>query len=182
MTDQRLIQIVYSRLARFMVNALLASLLMGCAVCFAPVFAHQQKEAYSTILFNSRSGMLEISHRFYVHDAEHALELATGESADLSSDEQSQQSFADYLLSHFAIKVQDQLIQLDVVGFEVEGKYFWVYQEVEQPLIVSALSVRMTALQEVWSTHTNHVNVQGKHGVRSARLNANHSFKEIILN
>lgn len=182
MTDQRLIRRVYLRLAQLTVNTMLASLLIGCAAMLAPVFAHQQKEAYSTILFNSRTGMLEVSHRFYVHDAEHALELATGESADLSSDEQSQQSFADYLLSHFAIKVQDQLMPLNVVGFEIEGKYFWVYQEIEHSLNITAVSVKMTALQEVWPTHTNHINVQGEHGVRSARLNATDDFKEIKLN
>jgi hypothetical protein len=36
-------------------------------------FAHQQKAAETTVLFNKRSGQLEVSHRFYMHDTEHAV-------------------------------------------------------------------------------------------------------------
>ena len=165
-----------------MMNRARASVFISCALILtAPALAHQQKEAYTTVVFNARTGMLEVSHRFYVHDAEHALELATGESADLVSNPQSQKNYADYVSSHFAIKMQDQLLALELIGFEVDGKYFWVYQEARQPLNVDALSVRMTALQEVWSTHTNHVNVQSEQGVRSARLSVGDNFKEINL-
>ena len=84
-------------------------------------------------------------------------------------------------MSHFTVKVRDQVLTLEVVGFEIEGKYFWVYQEIEQPLNVAVLSVRMTALQEVWPTHINHVNVQREQGVRSVRLSVNDGFKGIKL-
>lgn len=145
------------------------------------LLAHQQKEAYTTVLFNQRSGLLEVSHRFYIHDAEHALEKATGDNIDLTTDTDSQQRFADYLLSHFGLKVANQLVDLTVVGFEVEGKYFWVYQEVEAPETVNAVKVKMTALQEVWPSQVNHVNVEKQGRVSSARLSLGDTFKEIQL-
>lgn len=145
------------------------------------LLAHQQKEAYTNILLNSRSGMLEVSHRFYLHDAEHALKIATGENADIVSDRDSQQRFADYLVSHFALKIRDQVAALSVVGFEVEGKYFWVYQEMQMPVALESIDIRMTALQEVWRSHVNHVNVQQEKYVVSARLKTGDGFREIAI-
>lgn len=143
------------------------------------LLAHQQKEAYTNILLNSRSGMLEISHRFYLHDAEHALQIATGENADMVANRASQQRFADYLVSHFSLKISHQPAALNMVGFETEGKYFWVYQEMNMLAVPTSLEVKMTALQEVWRSHVNHVNVQHDKRVASARLKAGDDFAEI---
>lgn len=147
----------------------------------ASLLAHQQKEAYTNIMLNSRSGMLEISHRFYLHDAEHALQIATGENADIIANPDSQQRFADYLLSHFSLKIRDRIAMLKAVGFEVEGKYFWVYQETELPTELESMKVKMTALQEVWRSHVNHVNLQRGKRVSSARLKFGDDFREIKI-
>jgi len=152
------------------------------AISSQVTLAHQQKEAYTTVLFNQRSGMLEVSHRFYIHDAEHALAKATDEDIDLTVDKESQQRFSDYLLSHFSLTVTDQLLDLSAIGFEVEGKYFWVYQEIAMPQNVNSLKVSMTALQEVWPSQVNHVNVEKGGSVFSARLGVSEVSKEINLN
>jgi len=152
------------------------TLLMSCSLA-----AHQQKEAYTTILFNQRAETLEIHHRFYLHDAEHALKESTGESLDLSHDAASQQRFADYLVSHFKLKVDELDLRLEVVGFETEGKYFWVYQETSLPVEIDSLHVAMSALQEVWASQINHINVERNGRVSSARLSADDGLKKIIL-
>ena len=43
------------------------AVLMG-VLMVNPLFAHQQKEAYITLLFNERSSLIEVSHRFSLHD------------------------------------------------------------------------------------------------------------------
>ena len=35
--------------------------------------AHEMKSAITKVLFNQRTGNIEVMHRFYVHDAEHAV-------------------------------------------------------------------------------------------------------------
>ena len=145
----------------------------------SPVLAHQQKEAYTTILFNERSGNLEVSHRFYLHDAEHALGEVGVENIDLAEDEESRAAFAHYLLTHFAVKSAEQLLTLDLVGYEVEGKYFWVYQETALPQDVQSLQVFMSALQEVWPSQINHINVERRGQVSSRRLALDDSFQTI---
>ena len=47
------------------------------------VLAHQQKAAETTVLFNKNSGQLEVMHRFYLHDTEHAVQKLFDKSADI---------------------------------------------------------------------------------------------------
>ena len=143
--------------------------------------AHQQKEAYTTVLFNTRSGNLEVSHRFYIHDAEHALRLL-GKPADLLADENSRARFSDYVRDHFQLRDGDGgRLALHSVGHQVEGKYFWVYQEMPIPAAVKVIQVKMRALQEVWPRQINHINVDKDKRIRSVRLSAVDSWKTLAV-
>lgn len=165
----------------FVLKLILLTFIVSTVLVSSPVVAHQQKEAYSTILFNERADTLEVHHRFYLHDAEHALKETTGESLDLTYDTESQLRFSDYLLSHFRLRVKNHDLTLDLVGHEIEGKYFWVYQEARLPLDLTSLEVAMTALQEVWPSQVNHINVEHNQQISSARLHANDGLTKIIL-
>jgi hypothetical protein len=133
-------------------------------------FAHQQKEAYISLLFNQRTGNIEVSHRFLLHDAEHGLGLVLEGAGDLSIDEPTQQKFSEYVQLHFAVASDNgELITLLPVGYEVEGKYFWVYQEAKIPN-TETLKLRHSALHELWPTQTNHINIEKDGWVKSVRL------------
>ena len=154
--------------------------------------AHQQKEAYTTLSFNSRSQSLEIIHRFYVHDAEHALAQFLSKKVDLLNDRHAQAQFGTYVNQHFYLqplgtktstlsmytKTSTTPIQTQFIGQEVEGKYIWVYQEVETFTLADTshnfseapkphgLRIKMNALQELWPRQTNQVSIdidQPKH-------------------
>lgn len=146
------------------------------------VSAHQQKEAYTTMLFNERTGNLEVSHRFYVHDAEHALAKALKKKADLSLDGDSMLEFADYVRNSFKVKVSDEEeLEFETVGQEIDGKYFWVYQEVPIDAEFDTFQLNMTALQEVWPKQINHINLEKDGKVRSVRLNKQEPWQSIEL-
>ena len=51
-------------------------------------------------------------------------------------------------------------IPLQSVGHEIDGNFFWVYQEVAVPEGLTGLSVVFNALREIWSDQTNTVNVE----------------------
>lgn len=146
------------------------------------VNAHQQKEAYTTVLFNERSGNIEVAHQFLLHDAEHALAQVTNSEADIVLNPDSQRKFASYIASHFSLRRGNGTdIVLESIGFEVEGKYIWIYQEapLEQ---LEQLSIRMTALQEVWSDQINHINVERAGAIKSLRLKAGDDWQVLLLN
>ena len=144
------------------------------------VEAHQQKEAISTILFNSRTGNLEVSHRFYIHDAEHAAKKLLSGQADLMKNQATQKAFADYVVAHFSLAVdQNQALPLKLLGYEVEGKFFWVYQEIATSITPKKLEITYDALMEVWPSQRNIVNIEGVGKLKSVELLASNSSKVV---
>lgn len=133
------------------------------AVFSLSAYGHQQKTAISTVLFNPRTENIEIMHRFRVHDAEHAVKEIFGKEADIIGSEVTQNQFSDYVSQRFNLfDSQQQPLGLKAVGYELDGKFFWVYQETQQPTKVDNLSIRHDALRDLWPEQTNTINVEGK--------------------
>mgnify|MGYP000244715082 CR=1 FL=1 len=150
-------------------------LLIACVFCWVgSLAAHQLKSGVTTILFNERTGNIEVMHRFVLHDAEHAVgELFNKKQADIHTDEETRALFAAYVLEAFALETADgQPLALESVGYQVEGRDFWVYQEVAMPSALSGLRVRQKALQELWTDQQNLVNIERNDQVQSLQFNA----------
>lgn len=136
--------------------------------------AHQQKAAETTVLFNKRSGQLEVSHRFYIHDTEHAVQSLFDKNADIINSNQTQQQFADYVAQQFLIQTLTETdLPLTNVGYEVEGKFFWVYQETVIPSKLAGIKMFNGALRDLWPTQINMVNIEGKGNVRTLYFSNN---------
>ena len=127
----------------------------------APSFAHQIKSAITSVLFNPNSQNLEVMHRFYLHDAEHAVHHVFGKDADIISSEATQSEFAEYVMERFSIQNEGEAVNLSAVGHEVEGKFFWVYQETPLLENVKQLTFTHNALRDIWSGQINTLNVEG---------------------
>lgn len=140
--------------------------------------AHQQKQAITSVMFNSRTEMVEISHRFYVHDAEHAVKRIVDKKADLLHSKVSQLRFAEYVAQHFFLRDdKSKTFDLRLIGFEVEGKFFWVYQEFPTAKTVKKIHVKHTSLQDIWPRQTNIVNIEKRGTVRSLQFDASDEWK-----
>lgn len=115
-------------------GALLAAALWA-VLAAEPATAHQLKVAITTALFNPRSGDIEVMHRFYRHDAEHALGVITGAGADIVDSERDRLKFAVYVHDHFALRgIGADLEPLTLVGAELDGEFLWVYQRTPHPM------------------------------------------------
>lgn len=142
--------------------------------------AHQIKAAITTVLFNPRTENIEVMHRFNLHDAEHAVKMLFDKSADIMGDEASQQKFAEYVAEHFALLDSDeQPLPLKEVGFEMDGKFFWVYQETAQPPQLEGLKIRHDALRELWPAQVNTLNVEGKGDLKTLTFADNVRLLEV---
>jgi len=138
------------------------------------VFAHQQKAAETTVLFNKRTGQLEVSHRFYIHDTEHAVQSLFDKNADIIDSSKTQQQFANYVAKQFLVHtLADATLPLTSVGYEVEGKFFWVYQETIIPKDLDGVKLFNGALRDLWPTQINMVNIEGKGEVRTLYFSDN---------
>ena len=150
--------------ARLLVTLLLATLFWA-----PPLLAHQQKEAITRVLFNQRTGNIEVMHRFLLHDAEHAIRKLFGADADLLGNAEDRDRFEAYVHGRFALVDQDgTAIPLAPVGNELDGRHLWVYAEAPIPAELTALTLSHDALRDVWPDQVNLVNVERDGTVRSA--------------
>lgn len=147
-------------------------LLLSALLCFAaPLQAHQMKTAITKLLFNDRSGQLEVMHRFYLHDAEHAVKHLQDKAADIHQQEAVRAEFAAYVAAHFKLILNGELLQLQLLGSELDGRHIWVYQEIALPKAeLKNLSVRHDALMDIWPAQINVVNLEGRGPVRTLKL------------
>ena len=124
--------------------------------------AHQQKEAQSDISLNTRTGLVEIVHRFSVHDAEHVMTDDQGRPVDLLADPAAQGRFAAYLARTFSIidGVTGAPVTLTLLGAEIEGAYLYIYQETDIPPAPIDWMIRHDALREIWPDQVNRVNIR----------------------
>ena len=154
---------------------LILGTLMGNAI------AHQQKAAITTVLFNQNSGNLEVMHRFLLHDAEHGVKILFGKGANILTKEETQQTFTQYVTSKFSITdLQGQSLPLTLVGHDIEGSFFWVYQEV--PISDwKGLRIKHTTLQEIWSKQINTINIEGKGAVQTMHLDQFSNWQQIVF-
>ncbi|MCP5380865.1 MAG: hypothetical protein H6912_00720 [Kordiimonadaceae bacterium] len=150
-------------------NRLLIIFLMVTGVLATPVTAHRQRAALTKILFNERTGNIEVMHRFYLHDTEHAVKILFDKNADIRNSADTQELFANYVDWRFAIKpLNGPELKLKSVGFEIERIYFWVYQEVKAPENIKGLTIIDNALRDIWTDQINTVNVEGRGDIRTA--------------
>lgn len=139
-----------------LVAALLACTLLPHAV----LQAHQQKVAITQIQFNERSRSLEIMHRFYLHDAEHAVRHVLDPDADIIGNKETQRQFARYVAERFSMYRQDgSRLPLRLLGQETDGQFFWVYQELAVDAPPSQVTARHDAMRDLWPEQINTVNV-----------------------
>jgi hypothetical protein len=128
--------------------------------------AHQQKSAISTVLFNPQTKNIEIMHRFRVHDAEHAVKQIFNKNADIIDSKKTQEEFGHYVNQRFNLfDGNGQSMPLKMVGVELDGQFFWVYQETALASISSPLenmTVRHDALRDIWPEQVNTINIEGK--------------------
>lgn len=137
-------------------------------------FAHQKKEALTEILFNTRSGNLEVMHRYLIHDAEHAVRQLIDSDADLIASEQTREAFAQYAVARFALLGDDGArLELRYVGQEVDSAFVWVYQEMALPESLTGLGVIDNALRDIWPEQNNLVNIERNGQIQSLNFNGN---------
>lgn len=148
--------------------ALAVTVLFGhCTVAYA----HQQKAALTSVKLNSHTNQFEVVHRFSLHDAEHAVKRIFTKDADIYGSSTTQANFAEYVYQHFSIALDNgESVSLKPIGYELDGKHFWIYQEMAIPSSPNWL-VQHSALQEIWSSQTNTVNIEIKGAIKTLVLN-----------
>lgn len=150
---------------------MLPAVVLGTLFAFlpAPAAAHQLKAALTTILFNERSGRLEVMHRFYLHDAEQVASDIARRGANLIENAEDRQRFGIYVHERFFLAGPDGIrLPITLRGTEIDGDFLWVYQAMPLPdPPLTGLVVESRVLRDVWPDQVNTVNVEGAGPVRT---------------
>ncbi len=147
---------------RISLRLALACVLAACSL--TAIDAHEQRTAVTQILFNQRTGNIEVMHRFLVHDAEHAASMIFGSSQNLLESPESRELFSSYVINRFAITARiasgEQIaLDLEYLGQEIDGQFLWVYQEISDPHSITALTIINLTLRDIWPDQANLVNI-----------------------
>ena len=130
-------------------------------VLTTPLHAHQQKSGVTTVSHNPRTHNLEVVHRLYIHDAEHAVKTLFNSDVDILKEPTTQSAFAQYVTERFGMYTSSKVLPLVLVGYEVDGQFFYVYQETPMPTELDELDIRHEVLVDVWPKQRNLVNLEG---------------------
>ncbi|HSG89109.1 MAG TPA: DUF6702 family protein [Pseudomonadales bacterium] len=150
--------------------ALLALLLGGAPVTAG---AHQLRAALTSLALNARTAQVEVIHRFYVHDAEHAVERLGGMRGDIGRDPALRDAFAHYVRTHFTLADANRTpLPIALVGAELDGDFLWVYEELPGDAWEKIAFVGHSSLQELWPEQENRVNLRTASGVHTVILHA----------
>ncbi|WP_350552107.1 DUF6702 family protein [Pseudoalteromonas sp. 120-MNA-CIBAN-0494] len=145
----------------------------------APSMAHQLKSSVTTVLFNKRTNNIELMHRFYLHDTEHAVAHLFKDKVDIISNKIDQQRFAKYVESHVALQtLNGEPLPLNFVGAQVDGKFFWVYQEAPIPVKIAGIKMSNGALRDLWPSQVNMVNVEGQGKIKTLNFTQDDTWLE----
>lgn len=142
--------------------------------------AHQLHTASTTVLFNERTGNIEVLHRFFLHDAEHAVKQLFDKKADIHQLKRTQAQFSAYVFERFGLQTLDgKTLELSEVGYEVDGNNFWIYQET--PIVdgLQGLRIRHKALHDIWPSQQNLVNVEGLGPIQSVTFRQKDEWLEV---
>lgn len=138
------------------------------------VFAHQQQVSMTTVTFNFRTNSVEIIHRFFAHDTEHAMSIIAGNQADIMFDETVQLRFGRYVSENFQLLDQDKkALPLSLVGVEIDGDVIWVYQETPLPGQLAEITVLNSVLLDILANQVNTVNVECGKELSTLRFSGN---------
>lgn len=128
--------------------------------------AHEQKSVLTTIEVNARTKMLEVIHRFSLHDVEHAARALGWSVSDILQNNAVQAQFGEMVAQQFSVATDHELT-LALLGQELDGRYLWVYQEAPAPASMSPLVITSQVLRRIWPTHQHLVNISFGDTVRS---------------
>lgn len=163
-------------------RSMLYAVLYGTAYTFLPIcaFAHRQKQAVSTVVWNPHTTTLEITHILHLHDAEQALsrigKLNTPDLTPLRARAQ----LAIYAQEHFTLTRRNgEKITLNIVGAEVDNGQIYIYQEASLVQIPTELSITDTLLLDVYADQTNLVNITLGGEVKSLVFKAGDRAKRV---
>ena len=109
---------------------------------------------------------LEISSRIFYDDLEAALKEESGKNVDLRNPDQvdiNSELIKKYFGRHFQIKINNMPVQINYLGFSIEGEAAWCFLELKNTGDISKIEITNSLLYKSFKEQINifHLNING---------------------
>jgi hypothetical protein len=166
-------------LMRSAVGVMMLTWAMAC-LGVPQAFAHRMNAALSVIEVNRAGNTIDVTHRLYAHDLEHALDLGSAGIGYFESPA-GKLALRDYTLAQFALSDErGRPLDLTFVGTEISGDLVFVYFSGRLPR-GAALLVDSNLLQDFFESQINQVNLRVGGQTRSAVFPAGQTALRMAL-
>lgn len=130
--------------------------------------AHRINAAQSTLEHNPRTERLEVVHRVFLHDLEHAMATRFGRTLSLEPGSEDIEAALAWLAGQFGVSDRTGApVIMQVAGAQIDGDQLVFYLESEGPARLDGLTIRNMLLMDVFPEQVNRLNIKGPGGVRT---------------
>ena len=125
----------------------------------------------SDVNYDKENQNIQISSRIFADDLEKALQNKYDHKADLLNNlTQSSDFIARYMEENFLVDINHKELKLNYLGAELEDDAVWIYLESKKVRKIKFISIRNTALQEIYEGQKNMIKVNIKNEIKSLKL------------
>ena len=121
---------------------------------------------------NAKEKTIEISCKVFLEDLEKTIKKQLNSAVELTNpkdQKKAQQQVSDYVKKHLIIKIDGKPVNLDFVGYEVEGASLWSYYQVSNISSVHKIDVTDNLLYEAYDSQISIVHAQVGDTKKSSR-------------
>jgi len=141
---------------------------------FADNSMHPFYISVTEINHNAAEKTLEISCKMFTEDLENVLNKTANPKIDISnpkSKDQITKLLNQYVSMHLQIRVNDQPVKLELLGFEEEREAIWSYLQVNNIPSVKKIEINDSLLYDSFADQINLVHVTVSGNRKSSRVN-----------
>lgn len=138
------------------------------------LFTHPFFVSVTEINHNAKDKVLEISCKLFLDDTEKTLKkdgFADIELSNPKDPKKVKELLANYIKKHLQLKVDGKAMELEFVGYEVEGASVWMYFQVSNVSTLHKLDITNNILYELYDTEISIMHAQANGIKKSTRIN-----------
>jgi hypothetical protein len=137
---------------------------LSVAAC---MLTHAMYISMTDVNYNNKTRTVEISVRIFTDDFQKTLSNSCHCKVDLFSvtnEKATQKVISSYLLNHLQIKVNNQLQNLEFVGYQQENESVWNFLQITNVSSVKKMEILNTLLHDYTKEQINmlHIKANGK--------------------
>ncbi|HHP7242844.1 MAG TPA: DUF6702 family protein [Cyclobacteriaceae bacterium] len=149
------------------------------------VFYHPFHVSVCEIAYDQEDKALEITHRIFLDDMENALreyhDLTQFDITRPTENLELNELLRAYFNENFKIKVNEEPLKYEFLGFELEKDVIYAYLQVVNLTSFNDLEVFNTILIQMFDDQENLVHVKKRKKIKTLRLNRGHFIDKVTF-